>query len=73
MSRGDFILGKDQTTPKSEYLSIKEVARKIGFNYFTVYEWTRTRGLPVRRSCKRGRMTVYWPEFLRWWKELRND
>lgn len=67
------MVNKDLITPKPEYLTIKEVADKVGFNPFTVYEWARTRGMPVRRSCKRGRMTIYWPEFLKWWKTLRND
>ncbi|MBO5531680.1 hypothetical protein B7988_02915 [Fibrobacter sp. UWB1] len=70
---GNKILNKDLITPKPGYFTIKEVADKIGFNHFTVYDWVHTRGMPVRRSCKRGRMTVYWPDFLRWWKELRND
>jgi DNA helicase-2/ATP-dependent DNA helicase PcrA len=52
---------------------LRAEADKIGFNHFTVYDWVHTRGMPVRRSCKRGCMTVYWPDFLRWWKELRND
>jgi hypothetical protein len=56
---GNKILNKDLITPKPGYFTIKEVADKIGFNHFTVYDWVHTRGMPVRRSCKRGRMTVY--------------
>lgn len=63
----------DQTKQKNDYLTVKEVAKKIGFNPFTVYDWIKTRGMPVRRSCKRGRITIYWPDFLRWWKDMRND
>lgn len=64
---------KDQMSLNIGYYSVKEVARKIGFHPDTVYEWIASRKMPVRRAGMRGRITVYWPDFLKWWQELRND
>lgn len=49
------------------YYSVKEVADKIGFHKDTVYEWISSKGMPVRRSGIRGRISVYWPDFVKWW------
>lgn len=49
------------------YFSVKEIACMIGFHKDTVYDWIYSKGMPVRRSGPRGRITVYWPEFVRWW------
>lgn len=64
---------KEQTTLNFGYFSIKELAAKIGFHPDTVYDWIKTRNMPIRRAGKRCRITVYWPEFMKWWSELRND
>lgn len=53
------------------YYTVKEIADRIGFHKDTVYEWIYSRGMPVRRSVGRGRITVYWPEFVEWWKESK--
>lgn len=60
-------------TTSEEMLTIKELAARIGFNYYTVVSWPKTRGMPVRRTPPRGRMSVEWHEFLNWWSSLRND
>ena len=49
------------------YYSVKEVADKIGFHKDTVYEWISSKGMPVRRCGLRGRISVYWPDFVKWW------
>ena len=64
---------KDQTTLNLDYFSVKELANKIGFHADTVYDWIATRGLPVRRAGKRCRITIYWPHFVKWWRETRGE
>jgi excisionase family DNA binding protein len=64
---------KDQTTLNLGYYSVKEIASKIGFHPDTVYGWIEKRNMPIRRAGKRCRITVYWPEFIKWWQNLRND
>lgn len=49
------------------YYSVKELAEVIGFNQDTVYKWISQKGMPVRRSGFKGRITVHWPEFIKWW------
>lgn len=49
------------------YYSVKELAKIIGFHQDTVYEWIAKKGMPVRRSGFKGRITVHWPEFIKWW------
>ena len=63
---------KYQTSLNLDYFSVKELANKIGFHPDTVYDWITSRNLPVRRAGKRCRITVYWPDFVKWWR-LRND
>lgn len=53
------------------YYSVKEVAKIIGFHPDTVYDWIASKHMPTRRSGKRGRITVYWPEFVKWWSEFK--
>lgn len=53
-----------------EYLTLKELAARIGYNYWTVHGWVESRGLPVRRATRRGRMTVDWKDFCSWWARL---
>lgn len=49
------------------YYTVKELANIIGFHPDTVYEWIYKKSLPVRQSGFKGRITVYWPEFIKWW------
>ena len=51
------------------YYSVKEISGIIGFHQDTVYEWIHSKGMPIRRSGKRGRISVYWPDFVKWWSE----
>lgn len=55
------------------YYSVKELAKIIGFHQDTVYEWIAKKGMPVRRSGFKGRITVYWPEFIKWWSREGED
>ena len=52
---------------ESNYYAVKELAKKIGFHKDTVYEWIYSKNLPIRRSGFRGRITIYWPDFVKWW------
>lgn len=52
------------------YYTVKEIADKIGFHKDTVYDWIYSRGLPIRRPFPRGRITIYWPDFIEWWSRL---
>lgn len=49
-----------------EYLTIKELAARIGYHPATVYEWT-AHGMPVRRNGNHGRIRIRWKEFEAWW------
>ncbi|WP_157798036.1 hypothetical protein [Hallerella succinigenes] len=53
-----------------EFLTLKELAARIGYNYWTVHGWVDSRGLPVHRATPRGRMTVSWTEFNSWWAKI---
>lgn len=64
---------KYQTTLNLGYYTVKQIADRIGFHPDTVYGWISSRNMPVRRVGKRGRITVYWHDFVKWWSELRND
>ena len=52
-----------------DFYTIKELAARIGYDPGTVYEWAATKGMPVRRAGRRGRISVRWAEFDAWWKE----
>lgn len=49
------------------YYTVKELANIIGFHQDTIYAWVYNKGLPVRQSGYKGRITVHWPEFIKWW------
>lgn len=51
------------------FYSVKEISVIIGFHPDTVYEWIQSKGMPVHRSGRRGRIAVCWPEFKEWWSE----
>lgn len=53
------------------FYSVKEVAKIIGYHPDTVYDWIATKNMPARRCGKRGRFTVYWPEFEKWWSGIQ--
>lgn len=55
------------------YYTVKELANIIGFHKDTVYEWIAKKGMPARRSGFKGRITVHWPEFIKWWSRNREE
>lgn len=63
---------KNQDSVSLGYFTVKEIAQVIGFHQDTVYEWISSKGMPVRRSGLRGRMTVYWPDFIKWWSSVKS-
>ncbi|SHL03746.1 excisionase family DNA-binding protein [Fibrobacter sp. UWH4] len=63
---------KEQMSLHFDYYSVKEIANKIGFHPDTVYDWIKNRNMPVRRVGRQGRITIYWPDFAKWWSEPNN-
>lgn len=49
------------------FLSVKELAAKIGRHPRTVYGWVYKRGLPFNRSCRHGGISIEWMAFKKWW------
>ena len=54
-------------------MTIKELSARIGFSYYTIYDWINKRGMPVRRPFKGSHMVIVWSEFEDWWKRVSND
>ena len=59
--------------PARNFYSVKEISVIIGFLPDTVYEWIQSKGMPVHRSGRRGRIAVYWPEFKEWWSKYSKN
>ena len=57
----------EQTTLDLGYLSVKELAAKIGKHPRTVYRWVYEMGMPFNRSCNHGGITIEWTAFKKWW------
>lgn len=67
--RGDI---PGQTTLELGFLSVKELAARIGRHPRTVYGWVYKRGLPFNRSCRHGGISIEWSVFKKWWSRDYN-
>lgn len=56
-----------QTNLDFGYLSVKQLAARIGRHPRTVYAWIYKRGMPFNRSCVHGGIDIEWNAFKKWW------